>query len=215
MIKAVLFDFDGTVADTLVLCIEAFKNAVESFTQNRLTDQEIIASFGPSEEGSMQLFLPTNSEQGVDAYIREYKALHYICPDMFPGMKELLQFLKEKNIFLGLVTGKGPRSCEVSLKYYGIETFFDWVETGSPLGPCKPEGIRRFLNHFHLTPQESVYIGDAPSDITASREVGIPVISVGWASTANPIDLKKMSPDALCMTISDLKKLLCDWLKLE
>ncbi len=210
MLKAVIFDFDGTIGDTLGLCIEAFKKVIEPLTHRTYTAEEVMATFGPNEEGTIRNVVPEHYEEALKGYIREYSVLHNNYPGPFPGIIDILNYLKKRGCIIALVTGKGKMSCDISLKYYKMQDTFDWIETGSPLGPCKPTGIRRVLDHFQLLPKEAVYVGDVPSDITASREVGIPIISAAWSSTARPEELVKYKPDWLCSNVDQMKTILED-----
>jgi beta-phosphoglucomutase-like phosphatase (HAD superfamily) len=58
-IEAVIFDLDGTIANTLPLCIAAFRKSIEPLLQASISDEEIIATFGPSEEGTIRKLIPT------------------------------------------------------------------------------------------------------------------------------------------------------------
>ena len=75
-IKAVIFDLDGTIANTLPLCVRAFKNSVEPLINRSLSDAEIIATFGPSEEGTILELAPEKKEKGVSNYLHLYETLH-------------------------------------------------------------------------------------------------------------------------------------------
>ena len=55
---------------------------------------------------------------------------------------------------------------------------------------------------------EMIYVGDAPSDIIASRKVGIPVVAAAWAHSSEPEKLQEMNPDELFYTVKDFE----DWL---
>lgn len=63
-IKLAIFDLDGTLADTLPLCIQAFRQSVEPLINRSVTDSEIIATFGPSEEGTIKQLAPDGRYQG-------------------------------------------------------------------------------------------------------------------------------------------------------
>lgn len=203
-IKAVIFDLDGTLANTLPLCIEAFRQSVEPLVQRAVSDAEIIATFGPSEEGTIMALAPNFYDKGIADYLHFYEQLHPMCPIPFIGMKELLQTLKDKDLRIGMVTGKGKYSTAISLQYFELTSFFEIIETGSPAGPRKAEGIQLVIDYFKgIAKDEIIYVGDAPSDIAASRKAGIPVIAAAWAETAEPEGLKALQPDALFYTIED------------
>ena len=102
LIKALIFDLDGTLANTLPLCIQAFRRAVEPLANRVLTDQEIIATFGPSEEGTIQVLIPTYYQEGIANYITYYEQLHDMCSTPFNGIPKLLSDLKNEGIRLGL-----------------------------------------------------------------------------------------------------------------
>lgn len=202
MLKCVIFDLDGTLADTMPLCVAAFRASVEQLAGVTLTDSEIYAAFGPSEEGTITSLLPAGTEKGIDAFLAQYEALHTgMCSGPFPGIPELLAFLREKGVHLALVTGKGRHSADISLRLFGMEGTFEAIETGDPAGPCKPLGIRNVLAGLHIAPTEALYVGDVVSDILACREVGVPILAAAWASTADAEALARHNPDVLCHTV--------------
>lgn len=203
-IKAVIFDLDGTIGDTLPLCIKAFRQSIEPLIGRNVSDAEIIATFGPSEEGTIMALAPNHYDRGVADYLQHYETFHAMCPAPFEGIEDLLCMLKEKGVRIAMVTGKGKHSTAISLKQFGLESYFTIIETGMPGGPRKPEGIRQVLTQFSdLSNEEMIYVGDAPSDITASRNVGIPVVAAAWAETAEPESLRALQPDQIFYTIAD------------
>ncbi len=205
-LRSVIFDLDGTIANTLPLCIAAFKKSIEPLLGKTLSDEEIIATFGPSEEGTISKLIPHHEEQGVKDYLYHYQNLHYTCPVVFPGIKELLELLHHKGIQLAMVTGKGPQSTQVSLMQFGIEPYFELLETGSPDGPNKVNGIRKVLERLNVTAQESLYVGDAPSDIRYCKEIGIPIAAAAWADTTNAAELIPLQPDYIFYTVENFKE---------
>ena len=210
-IKAVIFDLDGTLANTLPLCIQAFRQSVEPLINRSISDAEITATFGPSEEGTIMALVPDHYEKGVSDYLHFYESLHEMCPVPFEGIKEILETLKTKKVHISMVTGKGKYSTNISLKYFELTHFFEIIETGSPNGVRKAQGIQTILKTFeNVNLNEVVYVGDAASDIIASREVGVPVIAAAWADTAKPEILKELKPDYLFYTIKDFSNWLYD-----
>jgi len=207
-LRGVIFDLDGTLADTLPLAISAFRRAIEPLAGRTLTDAEIIAQFGPSEEGVIRALAPDHYQAALADYLRHYEALHGMAPSPFPDMRGLLAGLKARGVRLGLVTGKGAKSTRLSLHRLGLEDMFEAVETGDPAGPRKAESIRRVLAGWELDPAQAVYVGDAPTDVTAAREAGVSAVGVAWAKTTDRDLLAAAKPDALLTTVGELK----DWL---
>lgn len=142
MIKGVIFDLDGTICDTLPLCIAAFKKAIEPRAGKRLSDQEIVATFGPTEEGTIMALVPQFYEQSLKDYLKYYEELHGMCPKPFDGIKDILCYLKGKGIIVALVTGKGRKSCELSLKFYGMADITPYISTKISRKHCINECLR-------------------------------------------------------------------------
>jgi len=208
-LKAIIFDLDGTLANTLPLCISAFRKSIEPLAGREVSDAEIIATFGPSEEGTIMALAPNHYDKGVSDYLRIYEESHDMCPSPFDGIPELLDKLQEKGIRTAMVTGKGRKSAEISLIRFGVAHHFELLETGIPGGPSKPKGIKAILKQWSdLGNDEIIYVGDAPSDITACRETGIAIVAAAWAETAEPELLIPLQPDELFYTIADFS----DWL---
>ena len=208
-IKAVIFDLDGTLANTLPLCIQAFRQSVEPLISRSISDADIIATFGPSEEGTIMALAPAHYDKGLADYLHYYKQLHNMCPVPFEGMNAILQGLKKKGVRIAMVTGKGKHSTDISLRHFEFTHFFEMIETGSPKGARKTEGIQIILDSLtDIKKDEVIYVGDAPSDITASRKVGIPIVAAAWAETSKPEKLQEMQPDELFYKIKDFE----DWL---
>jgi phosphoglycolate phosphatase/pyrophosphatase PpaX len=205
---------DGTIADTLPLCIESFRCATEPFLKRPVTDAEILAAFGPSEEGTMKKLVPDHAEECVKRFLEQYHLLHRsLCPQPFDGIRELFDELKTRKIYIALVTGKGSKSLQITLEIFGLEHVFDAVEAGSPYRPNKPEGLSNILQKLHLQPQDTVYIGDALSDIHATRSVSIPIFSAAWASTAEPEKLQTAKPDKILFSVAELRCCLLEMLQ--
>ena len=111
MLKAVIFDFDGTIGDTLKLVIESIREAVSPFMDRELSDDEIADTFGPIEEGSILKFVDEKDYEEAckrlyDAYARLHKE---ITPKPFAGVVDLIKYLKSKNLIVILATGKGAK----------------------------------------------------------------------------------------------------------
>jgi phosphoglycolate phosphatase-like HAD superfamily hydrolase len=202
-LSGVIFDLDGTLADTLPICIVAFRQALKEYTGRVYTDREITTLFGPSEEGVFLYATPDRAQEAVQFYWKAYEQAHQSVRAPFPGILDALRFLKEHSIRVAVVTGKGPHSAAISLRLLGLAFAFDIVESGSPLGVIKPEAIGRVLARWQLPPAEVAYVGDATTDVTSARQAGVIPLAAAWAPTADYEALRAMEPAATFRTVEE------------
>lgn len=131
------------------------------------------STFGPSEEGTIMALAPDHYNRGVADYLQQHHFSRDV-PAPFKGVMKLLKTLQEKGVRLAMVTGKGVHSTAISLRQFGLQDYFAIVQTGMPAGQRKPEGIQAVIHYFgEISKNEMINVGDAPSDITASKQVGI------------------------------------------
>ena len=205
MVKAVIFDFDGTIGDTLPLIINSIRYGVQKHIDHYLSDEEILSNFGPTEEGIVLKFAPNHYEEACEKVFEYYNTHHKeLCPKPFDGVMALIQHLKKNNIIVALATGKGKRACDISLKNYKMDNIFDMVETGSDAGAIKPQMMNSIMKHYNLKPEETIYVGDAPTDIDAARQVGVGIVSALYGTTTEDKAVKAKNPDKYCYSIAEL-----------
>jgi Predicted phosphatases len=204
MIKMVAFDFDGTIADTVPMCIEVFKKAILPYAGYELTENQIVQTFGCNEIGTIKVLAKDNWEPALRDFYFYYEKMHDNYREPFPMIRELLGYLKEKNIRVPLITGKGQISCDISLKKLELEYCFDDVMTGDEAKHNKAESILTLLEKYAVGKEEFYYIGDAPSDAAACRKAGVTCLSAAWSGGADIESLKTVNPDFIFYNISDL-----------
>ncbi len=204
MLKLIAFDFDGTIADTIPLCIEAFRSALLPYVGYSLSDQEILQTFGLNEAGIIRNLAGERWEEALEEYYCFYDAIHDICQAPFPGMIELLDFLKNQGIPIALITGKAKRSCDISLKKLQLFDYFVSIQTGSAERHNKDELLRNLMTEYRLAHDELVYIGDAVVDAESCHQVNVRCLSAAWSPTVCVNDLQKVNPG---FVFTDLKQL--------
>jgi pyrophosphatase PpaX len=209
-IAGVIFDLDGTLADTLPVCFAAFRETFQRHLDRTYSDDEIYAMFGPSEEGIMQSLLKDRWQEGHADYLAAYEREHDSCPAVFPCIDEALDLLRGRGARLAIVTAKGPGSAEISVRRLGLTRHFDVIESGSPQGGIKPERIRRVLARWNLPAERTAYVGDSVYDVQAAREVGALPLAAGWATTANLERLRHAEPCALFETVEQFAAWIAD-----
>ena len=193
-IRGIIFDLDGTLGDTLPVCFAGFRVTLRHYMGRDYDDREIRAMFGPTEEGIFQDLVPDDWEAALQMYWREYTAAHTVCQEPFAGVEAVLRRLRDYQLRLGIVTGKGPGTAEISLREMGLEGLFDPVVAGSPRGGVKPDCMREVLETWELDSQEVACVGDAPSDIRSAHEIGAVALGAAWAGTSDYAVLDALRP---------------------
>jgi pyrophosphatase PpaX len=210
-LRCVIFDVDGTLTATSQLIFDSFNHIAEIYKQRRYSKEEIIKMFGPPEEGALlSIVAETEIDEAMTRYLEFYRDHHAELARLHPGMKEVLEFVKQRGCKLAIFTGKGLHTTRISLEELGISHYFDYIVTGNDVVNHKPspEGLIKILEHFSLKPEEAVMIGDAVSDIKAAREAGMKVGVVLWDSYAGD-KARSMQTDFAFQTVNELY----EWIK--
>lgn len=211
MIKLVAFDLDGTIGNTLPMCIQAFKKATQPHIGHELSDEEMVHTFGLNEEGMIGCVVDEPyRQQALNDFYVIYKELHQeMCPIPFEGIRELIALLKQKGIIVALITGKGINSCDITLKQFNMKDSFAKVITGNAERNIKSEALKELLHDYHLAANEIVYVGDALSDITECRKANVMCLSAAWSIPQNEVTvLENSNPKNVFYSIPSLFKYL-------
>lgn len=201
----VAFDFDGTLADTMEMCLRAFCQAAAPYLGREPTLPELVRHFGIAEDGMARKICPAHAAEVHEGYLDLYGQLHpTYCPALFPGVREGLARLKEAGVRLALITGKGEKSLAISKRVLGLEGVFPLEFTGGLEYNRKAEQLKELLAVTGVAPSECLYVGDVLSDITLSREAGITCLSAAWAPTADVNELKAHNPDHVFFSFEEL-----------
>lgn len=187
MLKAVLFDMDGTLGDTLPLCVEAYRQSVAELTGRCPDAAEVVSHFGLSDRGVLGALLgmqPDDPALPIGHFVEVYQGLHAeLAPAPFPGAVEMLRAVKAAGLRVGLISGKEHFTAMPTVRYYGMEGLFEWYGLGLPTHNCKAERLQEVMRLWQLEPDELIYVGDAPSDIALCHSVGVRIINAAWAGT--------------------------------
>jgi HAD superfamily hydrolase (TIGR01549 family) len=204
--KGIIFDIDGTLTSTFELIFASFNYVMNKYLNKNLSNEEILNYFGPTEDQIMDELCGENAEKAKEDYYNFYTENHHIAK-LYPGIKELLEFIKSKKVFLSIFTGKGRKAAAITLKKLEISKYFDLMITGDEVKEHKPspEGIELFLNKFNLPKNKVLMIGDAPSDIKAAKAAGVEVASVLWDSYSKN-EVMKLKSDYFFHSVEELSE---------
>lgn len=204
--KGIIFDIDGTLTSTNELIIATFNHIAQKYENRIYTEEEIYAMFGPTEDVILkEKFNGDQFKSVYEDYYKFYKENHPTMADLYPGIIDLLEFIKSKRIFTSIFTGKGRKTSLITLELLDIKKYFDMIVTGDDVANHKPspEGILKFIQKFNLNPSEVLMIGDSVADIYASRDAGVAIASVVWDSYAKE-QVQKLNPENCFNTVEEL-----------
>jgi phosphoglycolate phosphatase-like HAD superfamily hydrolase len=200
--SAVIFDLDGTLCESYPMAIELLGDAIDEYGGGRLTAEEVVGLFGPSEQGILRAALGEVSWEGAwEHYLTGYRDRHDLCPATFPGMKPLIARLHGCGCRLGLVTGKTATTAAISLDVFGLSPYFSGIGGGAMEGIVKADRIAALLERWSIAPERAVYVGDSPTDVVEARRAGVAPVAVAWSAYADRRQLEAASPDELFDTV--------------
>lgn len=203
-----IFDIDGTLTSTNQLIFDSFNFIAKKYLNRTFSDKEIVAMFGPTEDVILKELCREKYEKARKEYYKYYSDNHWMA-ELYLGMNEILDYLKNNKYPLGIFTGKGREASMITLKKLRIDHYFDLIVTGDDVNNHKPsaEGILKFLSHFGLKKERVLMIGDSVSDVKASNEAGIKVASALWDSYAHE-KVKTPQSDYYFYSVAELKEFL-------
>jgi len=204
-LSGVIFDVDGTITATNQLIFDSFNFVSEKYAGKTLSDQEIIALFGPPEDVVLKKLTDENFEMVQKDYYNFYRTNHKKMASLYPGIEDCFKLVKSLKLPLGIFTGKGKLSTKISLEELNISHYFEPIVTGDDVTNHKPsgDGILKFLEYHELSPKKVLMIGDSTQDVIAAREAGVNIAAVLWDSYGKA-DVEAMEPDFSFYSVNDL-----------
>lgn len=206
MVTTLIFDFDGTIADTLPFAEKIIQDLSETYGYQKLSKKELdhMREYSIREIFS-HMHVPLYKLPFLTRDIR--RSLHQQRDSFKPikGIPSVLKTLKQKGVYLGIVTSNNKPLVKAFLEKYNLD-FFDAVYTGSSLFG-KARVINDFFEKNKISKQTAIYVGDEIRDIEAVKKVGIPIISVTWGLNSKK-GLKRFKPDYLVEKPQDILDIL-------
>ena len=174
----IIFDWDGTLADSMDMCVAGVAGALERMGLPPAPRERMMACNGPLYEDSAEIM-------GIESHRRaEFLRLRTECEDaaipthqkLFPGVREMLRTLKEQAT-LAIASNGRPEYLQASLTLMRLEDVFADVQGRCP-GKVKTELIQMLLTR--LPHRGACVVGDALGDLRAAHACGLPALFVGY-----------------------------------
>lgn len=182
-IDTILFDFDGTVMDTNDVIINSWQHTYRTLENREEDVANIVKTFGEPLEITMQKLFPNVPlEESVPIYRSYHRDNFGELISICPGMKELLQELKQQEYKVGLVTSRLKTTTMQGLEKYELTPYFDVVVTAEDTDKHKPDPapVLIALEKLKSAPEKSLMLGDTMFDILCARNAGVASVLVEW-----------------------------------
>ncbi|MBF1991622.1 HAD-IA family hydrolase [Fischerella thermalis] len=201
--KVVIFDFDGTIADTVDALVSIANRLAKEFGYVQITPEELALLRNLTSREIINYsgisvfripFLVKKIKGELKSKIPELKPI--------PGMKEALINLKNAGHRLGIITSNSKDNVTEFLRINELDNLFEFIYSGITIFG-KTTIINNLLKQKQLKPEEVIYVGDETRDIEASKKANIKVVAVSWGFNS-PEVLAKQNPNYLIHHPSEL-----------
>ncbi|PIC63095.1 pyrophosphatase PpaX [Sporosarcina sp. P13] len=207
-ITTLLFDFDGTLADTNELIISSFRHVLDEHFPGRYERSDILPFIGPTLHETFSSIAFDKTEQLIHEYREWNIANHDAIVTEFEGVTETLRQLHAQGVKMAVVSTKKRDMVERGLNLLGITKYFETVIGLDDITNPKPnpEPLVLALKRLDSTPEEALMIGDNFHDILGGQNAGVRTAAVAWALKGEEY-LQTFKPTFMLQHMSDLLSL--------
>lgn len=183
--KIVLFDMDGTIADTDGMLIATFIELYRLYRPDyQPTIEHMLTFSGPPIYDTLKRELPSLDPQFAFDEFRRLSLPNYDkFVKSFPFVREVVEQLHSRGIKTGIVTSKHRYPSEYTIKLMKLEGVFDLLIAHDDVANPKPdpEGIYKSMTHFGVSDKSDVlYVGDTVTDFLTAKNAGVDMALVTW-----------------------------------
>jgi phosphoglycolate phosphatase len=210
--SAVVFDLDGTLADTAADIREALVAALarENLPPIDVNSVRLMIGGGPRllvERALHRLHVETRHDlvtRLTSSFHREYMTQGTRNTKLFSGVESTLQTLHKAGIRVGLCSNKPDDLCRMLVRNFSLDEYFDEI-LGSGEGlPRKPDPtpLLRIIERLGVLPGDALYVGDSETDVITAKNAGVPVMLVNYGYTIRAAS--QLGADAVIDSVADL-----------
>lgn len=207
MRKVLVFDFDGTLADTLEAARRIFNHlapdyGLQAVEADRLPELRHLTLRALLKTlGVRQRSLPSILKRGK-AMLRDRLDDLGPCPGVFESLPELAGGVEK----CGILTSNSVENVEIFLNKHGVRHHFDFISSCRKL-KGKAKYLKAIAKTYSVAPGEMLYVGDEVRDVRACRKAGVPIVAVGWGFNSREA-LVESGPNEVVDNVSALCALL-------
>lgn len=211
-IKIAIFDWDGTVVDSIEHIANSLHKAAADLGFPTLEKAAYRNIIGLGMVDALKLLYPDVEDPDIDAirqaYSRYFFAKEATPQQIFPGMADTIESLRLRGVGRAVATGKSRHGLDAALQSSGLKTQFDITRCADETrSKPDPRMLKEILAFYQLNAHEAVMIGDTTYDLEMAQRIGMPSIGVRWG-VHDDDDLARFAPAALVSSASELHELL-------
>lgn len=202
----ILWDFDGTLADSESVILNTFKELFAKYEPKLEVDNKTLhLLIGQPLEDVMFDYYPGNHDTMIEEYRKIQKPLIKRDLQEKPSATPVLQTLKEKGYTMGVVSNRGQASLEAAIEQLNLSEFFDVVLGHDLMDEAKPSpsGIDKALKFLNVDKGGVVYIGDTSIDVEAGRRAGSFTVACLF-DTIREHEIKESNPNRIVYALEDV-----------
>ena len=210
MLKAVFFDLDGTLLDTLSDICARVNMTLRAFHYPEITEEQTRTYVGDGAKRLVERALGENAGN-VDECFAYY--LEHLSDNqrtrLFEGEMEVLNALKARGVKLAVITNKSKPATMRCLTQFFPEGTFEFIGADSGMFPCKPDpSLTRYAAlTLRVAPKECVFVGDGETDVLTAKRAGMRCVSVLWGYRTRE-QLEKAGATEFASSFAELGKIL-------
>jgi phosphoglycolate phosphatase-like HAD superfamily hydrolase len=213
ILKLVVWDFDGTLADTRPLIEDGMRFALNALGKPDALMDKWLACVGLPVEIGLERTFGVGLGAEMEHILRVYRSYdwagntHLIRP--FPGMSEFVGELRIKGIKQAIATSKKLNALEPQLECFGWSDVFFPIVTPEKVSRPKPhpESLEVCLRAHNLAPHEAVMVGDTLFDLEMANAAQVPCIGMTYGF-ATKEQLASAAPIACANSVGELREIL-------
>lgn len=209
-VKLLIFDLDGTLVESdATIFLSTIKTLEQLGIEHNITREEFKKYIGWHFQdifNTLGVVVPD-----LDEYLKIYKLFYNTLlgeSNLYPGVNEILYYLKKKDYKIALLTTKMQDQAENILSYFQIDFYFDYI-FGRRVGIAhkpSPEPLFLVCNELNIKPEEAIMIGDSEMGIECGKNAGSKTLAVSFGYREKDF-LAKMEPDYLIDSLIDIKNI--------
>ncbi len=183
MIDTVIFDFDGTLADTNNLITNSFKHIYGKYHDGKCDEEYILSTFGEPLEITLRRDFCGFAYEEVLANYRGYQADRFEKEvTLYDTVIETVKYLHNKNIKIGIATSRVGSSTLEALKSFDLDKYFQVIISADDVVKHKPdkEPLIRAIQGLKGKAENALYVGDSKFDIECALNAEVTPVLVGW-----------------------------------